>query len=424
MRRQAYGSRITSVGLSAVAMAGAAAIMVSGCARRPQPGLLGARMVVPAPYVEPAVVPSAGMALPSEPAFPALPALPAAPAAQPLNEGSFQAPLESVVELPADDEVKPAAGSGSKSAASSRPEDSGMTYTVKKGDSLWLIGQMYGVSVAELTALNGLNPDKVLKIGQILSLPAGARLRDISEIRRATRSTRPAPAPAARPRSTGTSTRNASTPSRPASSAPRSTTKEPIPADGIHVVKSGDNPWTIARRYGVPHADLMRWNELTSASVLQVGQKIRLRGTAAASTSTGTTLPATTPATAVPATTDVPATTLPATTLPAPTDVLPETAPVTAPALDPAAPLAPPAAAPATAPGAALDPAATPAAAAVPAGAVDLPKKLQHSFTDGESLQIIADMYGTTVDAILKENPTIKSDADLKPNVKLMVPYR
>jgi len=33
-------------------------------------------------------------------------------------------------------------------------------------------------------------------------------------------------------------------------------------------------------------------------------------------------------------------------------------------------------------------------------------------------------MYGTTVDAILKENPTIKSDADLKPNVKLMVPYR
>ncbi|NLF16672.1 MAG: LysM peptidoglycan-binding domain-containing protein [Lentisphaerae bacterium] len=414
MRRQAHGSRITSVGLSAVAMAGAAAIMVSGCARRPQPGLLGTRMVVPAPYVEPAVVPSASMALPSEPAFPALPALPALPA-QPLSEGSFQAPIESVIELPADDEVKPAASSGSKSAAASRPEDSGMTYTVKKGDSLWLIGQMYGVSVAELTALNGLNPDKVLKIGQILSLPAGARLRDISEIRRATRSTRSTPAPAARPRSTGTSTRNASTPSRPA----RSTTKEPIPADGIHVVKSGDNPWTVARRYGVPHADLMRWNELTSASVLQVGQKLRLRGTAAASTSTGTTLPATAPAAAVPAAVTAPV------TLPAPTDVLPETAPVTAPALDPAAPLTPPATAPAAAPGAGLDPAAAPApAAALPTGAVDLPKKLQHSFTDGESLQIIADMYGTTVDAILKENPTIKSDADLKPNVKLMVPYR
>lgn len=403
MRRQAHGSRVMSVSLSAMAMAGAAAIMVSGCARRPDPGLLGTRMVVPAPYVEPAVGPSAGsMALPSEPAFPALPAVPAMPVAQPLSESSFQAPVEQVIDLPSDDEIKPATSYGSKSAGAYGPESSGLTYVVKKGDSLWLIGQMYGVSVAELTAENGLNPDKVLKVGQVLSLPAGARLRDISEIRRASRSTRSTPA--ARPRSTGTASRNAaSAPSR----TTRSTTKEPIPADGLHVVKSGDNPWTIARRYGVAHADLMRWNDLTNTSVLQIGQKLRLRGTAAASTSAGSTLPATTPAAAVPT-----AATTPPVTLPAPTTVLPETAPMTAPALDPAATI------PAPAPGAVLDP------AAATIGAVDLPKKLQHSFTDGESLQIIADMYGTTVDAILKENPTIKGDADLKPNVKLMVPYR
>ena len=36
----------------------------------------------------------------------------------------------------------------------------------------------------------------------------------------------------------------------------------------------------------------------------------------------------------------------------------------------------------------------------------------------------IADMYGTTVEAIKKANPDIKSDADLKAHAKLMVPYQ
>jgi tetratricopeptide (TPR) repeat protein len=67
---------------------------------------------------------------------------------------------------------------------------------------------------------------------------------------------------------------------------------------------------------------------------------------------------------------------------------------------------------------------APPEARLADAGAPDLPRKLQHSVTEGETLQVIAEMYGTTVDAIKNENPTVKTDADLQPNLKLMVPYR
>jgi LysM repeat protein len=68
-------------------------------------------------------------------------------------------------------------------------------------------------------------------------------------------------------------------------------------------------------------------------------------------------------------------------------------------------------------------PAGTGTAPATP-GALDLPKKLSHTVTEGDTLEIIAEMYGTKVEEIKKENPTIKSNADLLPNTKLMVPYR
>lgn len=44
----------------------------------------------------------------------------------------------------------------------------------------------------------------------------------------------------------------------------------------IHRVVSGDSLWTIARRYRVKLADLMRWNGLSTRSVLRLGQEIRL----------------------------------------------------------------------------------------------------------------------------------------------------
>jgi len=349
---------------------------------------------------------------------------------------------EDLVLTPAGDEGKPGKGETAKPPKSGGPRQ---TCTVAKGDSLWLISRMYDVSVSQLAAENGISQSATLKVGQVLKLPAGAnaRPRDRGEIKRVTAAKRPAastaPAASAKPKAattakTGTGSGSKAPAVVSGTSARTTGAKEPVPTDGIYTVKSGDNPWTIARKFGVKHEELLQWNGYKSTTVLQIGDKVKLRPDAAQGIAGATkpAAPTTTTAIVVPPT--------PPTT----GAVLPETTPVTVPGT------ATPAATPGTtldaAPGAASAGGAptTPAAGGAPAtetlgnppatgtaptapagtGALDLPKKLSHTVTEGETLEIIAEMYGTTVDAVKKENPTIKSNADLLPNTKLMVPYR
>jgi LysM repeat protein len=402
---------VRTVSRTAAAATGVVALFLSGCASRPKPGLLGPRAVVPPPFVEPAAT-GPVTSLPAEPVF--TPPAPVATGA--VIDDSLFTPAEGTG-LPAKAET----------AKPGKVESARMSYTVKKGDSLWLISQMYGVSVGELAAENGIAEGSVLRIGQVLKLPPGAtgHPKDPAEIKRtAVKRAAPAPRPkAATPAKAGT----AAAPKAPAAGAGattrRSTTKEPIPADGIYTVKSDDNPWTIARKFGVKHEDLMQWNNYKSDTVLQIGQKVKLRADAAEGIADATKVSAPAPE-----------------AVPAPGAVLPEHTPVTAPGTTPPAAgigpaetgttpapeagTTPPAGAVgAPAEGTVTPPAGTGTAPATP-GALDLPKKLSHTVTEGDTLEIIAEMYGTKVEEIKKENPTIKSNADLLPNTKLMVPYR
>jgi len=43
-----------------------------------------------------------------------------------------------------------------------------------------------------------------------------------------------------------------------------------------YVVKRGDSLWKIARAFGVLMEKIMKWNNLTSRSKLQVGDKIKI----------------------------------------------------------------------------------------------------------------------------------------------------
>ena len=47
-------------------------------------------------------------------------------------------------------------------------------------------------------------------------------------------------------------------------------------ADGHYVVRSGDSPWVIARRFRVPLDDLLDWNELVPGAILRPGQVMRV----------------------------------------------------------------------------------------------------------------------------------------------------
>ncbi|MCR2821570.1 LysM peptidoglycan-binding domain-containing protein [Lederbergia panacisoli] len=87
-------------------------------------------------------------------------------------------------------------------------------YVVKRGDTLWSIGNQYGGTAQQIATANQLpNPNKLL-VGQSLVIPIGATQ---------------------------------------------------------HVVRSGETLWQIAQKYGVPIQSIIQMNHLTNASMLNVG---------------------------------------------------------------------------------------------------------------------------------------------------------
>ncbi len=108
------------------------------------------------------------------------------------------------------------------------------TYTVRAGDTLSGIASRLGIALPALEAANGLNATSVLQVGQRLTLPGSG-------------------APAA---------------SGPSARAPVTT---------VYRVAPGDTLSAIARRFGVSLASLYRLNGLGPSSVLQIGERIRVR---------------------------------------------------------------------------------------------------------------------------------------------------
>jgi len=117
-------------------------------------------------------------------------------------------------------------------------------HTVGSGDTLYNISRRYNMSVAELKTLNGLNDDSV-KLGQVLSV-------DKSNL--ATPTTLIA--------------QQDSTPTRSTSSK--------VPFE--YVAQKGDTLYSIARKFGVDHQDIKRWNSVSMANRLQPGQKVKILG--------------------------------------------------------------------------------------------------------------------------------------------------
>lgn len=123
---------------------------------------------------------------------------------------------------------------------------------VKKGDVLSKIAKAHGVSVEEIMQLNALNDSK-LRIGQPLKIPSKKKIdKKPLEMR-----------PKINTKNQGIQ-------------APVS--KESREAE-YYVIKSGDNPWKVARKFNIEFEDLLRLNNLDEekARNLKIGQKIRIR---------------------------------------------------------------------------------------------------------------------------------------------------
>lgn len=95
------------------------------------------------------------------------------------------------------------------------------TYTVQKGDSLWVIANKYGITTEELKSYNNLTSN-LLSIGQVLKIP-----------------------------------------------------QEKTSTENIYTVKKGDSLWTIANRYNTTIEKIKVLNNLTS-NLLSIGQQLKI----------------------------------------------------------------------------------------------------------------------------------------------------
>lgn len=124
------------------------------------------------------------------------------------------------------DDAKRVAGTGKKSGTTS---SGAQTYTVKSGDSLWEIGQKLKVSSEQLKKWNKLNAKTQLKPGQTLTYYKTSEPKKSSDGKSMT-----------------------------------------------YKVKAGDSLASIAQRFKLKVADIVKWNNIKANKYLQPGQELTL----------------------------------------------------------------------------------------------------------------------------------------------------
>jgi len=110
------------------------------------------------------------------------------------------------------------------------------TYTVKSGDTLWKIANAHGLSAGTLQAVNGLSGTTIYPGQQLI-------------IKKDAGTSNPAPAPA------------------PAANTVTYQT---------YTVQPGDTIWDLSIKFGLPQQELLKVNNLTTSSVLSIGQKLTI----------------------------------------------------------------------------------------------------------------------------------------------------
>ncbi len=121
-----------------------------------------------------------------------------------------------------------------------------VTYTIKSGDTLSQIARAHNTSVSELKSLNNLKSDLIF-VGQKLTLKATNK------------------------------------PVSPSTSKPTPTTPTNTTKNVVYTVKSGDTLSGIASRFNVSVNQLMSWNNLKSAHLIYVNQKLTVKNTSSTS---------------------------------------------------------------------------------------------------------------------------------------------
>lgn len=158
-----------------------------------------------------------------------------APVQPQLARAALSVPPATPASLPAEKEQPAAALATNKPSAPAATIPA--SYTVQPGDTLFSIAKRFDLTVAQVQSTNHLR-STTISAGQRLTLNGGA------------------------PTATGTVAVAARTKQAPV----------------MYVIEDGDTLSDIADKYGVRLSDLLRWNNLTTRSIINPGKKLRVSG--------------------------------------------------------------------------------------------------------------------------------------------------
>jgi LysM repeat protein len=117
-----------------------------------------------------------------------------------------------------------AAGDYPDSPVAHVPNGKPVTYRVRRGDTLYGIAQRYGTTAQSIADASGIRVDKLLQVGERLTVVPGSRTAHVGS--------------------------------------------------ATHTVRSGDTLWRIASLYRTTVDDLCRLNRISRETVLQPGDKL------------------------------------------------------------------------------------------------------------------------------------------------------
>lgn len=160
------------------------------------------------------------------------------------------------------------------------PTDNYINYIVKSGDSLYSIGKKYGLTIQELIDYNNLD-NTILSIGQVIKIPKSSS--NLEQVNYITYTVKPNDSLYSIGKQYGVSAQQLKDYNNLSSNLLDigQTLKIPISATNSqnnyieYNVKSGDNLYTIGRRYGYTAQELMNYNNLKS-NLLSIGQTIKI----------------------------------------------------------------------------------------------------------------------------------------------------
>jgi len=131
-------------------------------------------------------------------------------------------------------------GSRTASAPSRKSTGGSLAYRVRSGDTLGAIAARHGTSTQAIMNANGIRNPRNLKVGQRLTIPGSVTTK--------------------------------------VAAAPRANTQAAPRANVVHVLRSGETIGTLANRYGVSTAAILRANNIRNANRMQIGQRITIPG--------------------------------------------------------------------------------------------------------------------------------------------------